>query len=58
MEDIILNGTPDEVISQIEQYMKNGLEHLVLVSMTALGDPMKSKSSNKCMKKVLTYFKN
>ncbi|MHA1440167.1 MAG: LLM class flavin-dependent oxidoreductase [Promethearchaeota archaeon] len=52
-----LHGTPDEVISQIEKYAKNGLKHIVLYNMTYACDLKKVKSSFNCVKKVLEYFK-
>jgi len=57
-EDNFLHGTPDEVISQIENYAKIGLKHVALNNMTFFLDIRKIKSSFKCMKKILTYFKS
>ncbi|MHA1378534.1 MAG: LLM class flavin-dependent oxidoreductase [Candidatus Helarchaeota archaeon] len=57
-EDCYLTGTPDDVISKIERYIKLGMEHLILFNITYYCDPSKTKSSFKCMKKVLSYFKN
>ncbi len=56
-EDYYLHGTPDEIISEIERYAKIGLEHIVLWNITFFCDVSKIKSSFKCMKKVLEYFK-
>jgi len=56
-EDNFLHGTPDEVIGQIENYAKIGLKHVALNNMTFFLDIRKIKSSFKCMKKILTYFK-
>ena len=52
-----LHGTPDEVISRIEEYTKIGLKHIVLYNMTYACDLTKIKSSFGCVKKVLQYFK-
>jgi phthiodiolone/phenolphthiodiolone dimycocerosates ketoreductase len=51
------NGTPDEVISRIEEYAKIGVKHIVLFNYSLLCDINKIPSSNKCMKIVLDYFK-
>ncbi|MFW9819259.1 MAG: LLM class flavin-dependent oxidoreductase [Candidatus Thorarchaeota archaeon] len=51
-----LHGTPDEVISRIEEYAKLGLKHCVIYNVTYLADATKIKSSFGLMKKVLQYF--
>jgi len=56
-DDNFLHGTPDEVISRIEEYAKVGLKHIVLYNATYLADITKIKSSFSLMKKVLDYFK-
>ncbi len=56
-EDNFLHGTPDEIIGKIEKYTKIGLKHVVINNMTFFLDIRKIKSSFKCMKKILTYFK-
>ena len=53
-----LHGTPDEIISRIEEYAKIGLKHIVLYNMTYCCDINKIKSSFSCVKKVLDYFKS
>ncbi|MFX0188599.1 MAG: LLM class flavin-dependent oxidoreductase [Candidatus Hodarchaeota archaeon] len=56
--DFYLNGTPDEVIGQIEDYAKAGVKHIVLFNCTILCGINKIPSSNKCMKTIIDYFKN
>jgi phthiodiolone/phenolphthiodiolone dimycocerosates ketoreductase len=56
--DFYLNGTPDDVIGQIETYAKSGVKHIVLFNYSVLCDLQKIPSSNICMKRVLEYFKN
>ncbi|MFX1295612.1 MAG: LLM class flavin-dependent oxidoreductase [Promethearchaeota archaeon] len=56
-EDAFLHGTPDEMISQIEKYVKIGLKHIVICNITFFCDAVKIKSSFKCMKKIVEYFK-
>ena len=58
LEDIFLLGTPDEIISQIEEYVKIGLRHIILCNVTYLADIEKMSSSQNCMNKVLDYFKS
>jgi phthiodiolone/phenolphthiodiolone dimycocerosates ketoreductase len=55
-DDNTLHGTPDEVISRIEEYAKIGLKHIVIYNTTYLADITKIKSSFGLMKKVLQYF--
>ncbi|TFF97831.1 MAG: LLM class flavin-dependent oxidoreductase [Promethearchaeota archaeon] len=57
-KDIYLHGTVDEIIEKIEEYAKAGLKHMVLCNHTYLADPLKIRSSFKCMKRVLEYFKD
>ena len=52
-----LHGTPDEIISKLEEYAKVGLKHIVLYNITYNCDISKVKSSFGCIKKVLEYFK-
>ncbi len=55
-DDNTLHGTPDEVISKIEEYAKVGLKHIVFYNTTYLADITKIKSSFGLLKKVLQYF--
>ncbi len=57
-ENLILHGTPDDVIGEIEKYIKIGLEHLVLYNITYACDINKVRSSFSGLKKVLEYFKS
>ncbi len=56
-DEYFLHGTPDEIISRIEDYTKVGLKHIVLYNITYACDIKKIKSSFGCIKKVLEYFK-
>jgi phthiodiolone/phenolphthiodiolone dimycocerosates ketoreductase len=56
--DFYLNGTPDEVIDQIENYSKVGVKHIILFNVSMLCGHKYIPRSNKCMKKIITYFKN
>ena len=57
-EDYYLQGTPDEIIGQIEKFAKVGMKHMVLCNMTFFFDVRKMGSSFNCMKKVVKYFKS
>lgn len=57
-ENYYVQGTPDEIISQIEKFAKVGMRHIVLSNMTYFFDVSKLSSSFNCMKKVLEYFKS
>ena len=57
-DDNTLHGTPDEIISKIEEYAKVGLKHIVFYNTTYLADITKIKSSFSLLKKVLSYFKD
>ncbi|MFX1438588.1 MAG: LLM class flavin-dependent oxidoreductase, partial [Promethearchaeota archaeon] len=56
--DFYLNGTSDEVISQIEEYAKVGVKHIILFNVSILCGLKYIPRSNKCMKKIIDYFKN
>ncbi len=56
--DFYLNGTPDEIIGQIEEYAKVGVKHIVLFNVSLLCGLKYIPRSNKCMKNIIEYFKN
>ncbi len=56
-ERYILNGTPDDIIKALEDYVKVGLKHVVLWNITFFGDLKKVRSSFNAMAKVLEYIK-
>lgn len=57
VKEAYLFGTVEDVVRQIEEYIDQGLEHLVLWNETFLGDPEKFFSSEKLIDEVLKYFK-
>jgi phthiodiolone/phenolphthiodiolone dimycocerosates ketoreductase len=57
LEDIFIIGTPDQIITQIEQYVKAGVQHIILCNVTYLAAIEKMNSSQNCLNKVLNYFK-
>ncbi len=56
--DFYLNGSPDEIIGQIENYGKIGAKHIILFNVSILCGLKYIPRSNKCMKKIISYFKN
>jgi len=56
--DFYLNGSSDEVIGQIENYSKVGVKHIILFNVSILCGSKYIPRSNKCMKKIISYFKN
>ena len=56
--DFYLNGSPDEIISQIENYAKIGVKHIILFNVSILCGLKYIPRSNNCMKKIIKYFKN
>ncbi|KKL82710.1 hypothetical protein LCGC14_1982040 [marine sediment metagenome] len=57
-KDFYLNGTPEDVISRIEEYIKLGLKHVILINTTPVCDFSKLSTSLNALIKVLNYFKN
>ena len=56
-KDLILNGTPDDIIRKLEEYAKLGAKHIVLINSTPMCDLFKLQDSYTCIKKVIDYFK-
>jgi alkanesulfonate monooxygenase SsuD/methylene tetrahydromethanopterin reductase-like flavin-dependent oxidoreductase (luciferase family) len=56
--DFYLNGTPDEIIGQIEKYAKVGVKHIILFNVSILCGLKYIPRSNKCMKSIIKYFRN
>ncbi|MFX1445645.1 MAG: LLM class flavin-dependent oxidoreductase [Promethearchaeota archaeon] len=56
--DFYLNGSPDEIIGQIENYAKVGVKHIILFNVSILCGLKYIPRSNMCMKKIITYFKS
>ena len=56
-KEYYLNGTPDEIIEKVEDYIKVGAKHIVFHDSTTICDVNKNQSAYLCLKKVLDYFK-
>jgi phthiodiolone/phenolphthiodiolone dimycocerosates ketoreductase len=55
--DFYLNGTPDDIISQIEEYARIGVKHVILFNVSILCGLKYIPRSNECMKKIIDYYK-
>ncbi len=56
-ERYTLNGTPDDIIKKLEEYLKAGLRHVVLWNITFFGDMKKVRPSFTAMSRILEYIK-
>lgn len=56
--DFYLNGTPEDIIDHIEKYAKVGVKHIILFNVSIFCGLKYIPSSNKCMRKIIEYFKN
>jgi phthiodiolone/phenolphthiodiolone dimycocerosates ketoreductase len=56
--DFYLNGTPEDIVGQIEKYAKVGVKHIILFNVSIFCGLKYIPSSNKCMRKIIEYFKN
>jgi phthiodiolone/phenolphthiodiolone dimycocerosates ketoreductase len=52
-EYFIMHGTPDDVVKELKEFAKVGLQHVVLENITFLGDLSKVRSSYACMSEVV-----
>ncbi|MFX1339720.1 MAG: LLM class flavin-dependent oxidoreductase [Promethearchaeota archaeon] len=56
-EKIIVHGTPEDIIQELENYINVGLRHIVLFNLTFFSDLTKINTSHDCIKEVIEYFK-
>jgi phthiodiolone/phenolphthiodiolone dimycocerosates ketoreductase len=57
LREFYMTGGTDSLISQLEDYCKKGLEHMVLWNSTGMFDLEKTRKSYRIMKEVLAYVK-
>lgn len=57
MHDIVLHGTPDDLVERVREYETLGCEHIVLWNITFLADPTKVGESFRLMDEVLYAVK-
>ncbi len=57
LEDFYMTGDAESIIKQLEEYVLQGLDHIILWNSTGMFDLSKTKSSYSVMKEVLAYVK-
>ncbi|MHA1862472.1 MAG: LLM class flavin-dependent oxidoreductase [Candidatus Thorarchaeota archaeon] len=57
LEDFYMTGDAESIIKQLEEYVLQGLDHIILWNATGMYDLSKTKSSYSVMKEVLAYVK-
>jgi phthiodiolone/phenolphthiodiolone dimycocerosates ketoreductase len=57
LNDFYMTGDAESIIKQLEEYVLQGLDHIILWNATGMYDLSKTKSSYGVMKEVLSYVK-
>jgi len=57
LQDFYMTGDAESIIKQLEEYVLQGLDHIILWNSTGMYDLSKTKSSYGVMKEVLAYVK-
>ncbi|MFW9910046.1 MAG: LLM class flavin-dependent oxidoreductase [Candidatus Thorarchaeota archaeon] len=57
LREFYMYGDAETVIKKLEEYCRNGLNHMVLWNATGMFDLEKTRGSFKVMKEILTYIK-
>ncbi|MGY5871653.1 MAG: LLM class flavin-dependent oxidoreductase [Candidatus Thorarchaeota archaeon] len=57
LQDFYMTGDAESIIKQLEAYVLQGLDHIILWNATGMYDLSKTKSSYGVMKEVLAYVK-
>lgn len=57
LREFYMLGDSESVIKMLEEYVREGLEHIILWNSTGMFDLEKTRSSYKIMKEVLAYVK-
>ena len=57
LKEFYMTGDSETIIKKLEEYTRQGLEHIIMWNSTGLFDLEKSRSSYKIMKEVLAYVK-
>lgn len=57
LEDFYMSGSSESIIKQLEAYVREGLDHIVLWNATGMYDLSKTRSSFGVMKEVLAYIR-
>ncbi len=57
LESFYITGDADSVLDILEEYMKHGLEHIIMWNVTGMFDLERTRSSYRVMKEILEYVK-
>ncbi len=57
LDSFYMSGDSDSIIKQLEEYVRQGLDHIILWNATGMYDLSKTKSSFGVMKEVLSYIR-
>lgn len=57
LENFYMTGGSEDIIKKLEEYVKQGLDHIILWNTTGMYDLSKTRSSFGVMKEVLAYVK-
>ena len=57
LQEFYMTGNKETLIGILEDFVKQGLEHIILWNATGMFDLEKTKSSYNIIKEILTYVK-
>lgn len=57
LREFYMHGDAETMIGKLEDYVKNGLEHIILWNVTGMFDLEKTRDSYRILKEVLAYVK-
>ena len=57
LKEFYMHGDAESIIKQLEDYVRNGLQHIILWNSTGMFDLEKTRSSYRVLKDVLAYVK-
>ena len=58
LREFYMYGDSESMIKTLEEYVRNGLQHIILWNTTGMFDLEKTRSSYKVMKEILQYIKD
>ena len=57
LDSFYMTGGSESIIKQLEEYVRQGLDHIILWNSTGMFDLSKTRSSFSVMKEVLAYIR-
>jgi phthiodiolone/phenolphthiodiolone dimycocerosates ketoreductase len=57
LREFYMHGDADTIIGKLEDYVKHGLQHIILWNVTGMFDLQKTRESYRILKEVLAYVK-